>query len=405
MSRTSRQRFAASESSSLTDEAGQLCGKLLADMGAEVIKVEPPAGSRTRRVPPFLGDGTGPNDSLNFWHHNTSKRSITLDLRNDDGRAALAKLIATADVVLESLPQDLLVTAGLDYEGVAATHPQLIVCSVTPFGREGPWASYQSTDLVHLALGGIMASTGYDTLEDAPPIAPTGGQSWHIASYFAALGICVALFHRARGGGGQHIDVAVHDAAAVTTEMAFHFYEYHRVVVRRQTGRHALPDPTPPQNFRTRDGHFINAMLVYLDTRKWLGLVAWLGASGEAEDLTEDIYLIPEILQERLPHVTDVVGRFIANHDLEFLYHGAQERKLAWSPIRAVEDIQGDAHLVDDRKFFPQVEHPELATAYRYIGAPAKFSRSRWEIRGRAPLLGEDNVTLLGDAGRASVDA
>jgi len=380
----------------LTDEIGQLCGKLLADMGAEVIKVEPPAGSSVRQVGPYRGDRPSPEESLTFWHYNTSKRSVTLDPAEAAARQGIRDLIAISDVVIESQPPETHRALGLAYTDLSAAHPDLIVCSVTPFGRGGPWASYQATDIVQLALGGIMASTGYDTIPGAPPIAPTGGQSWNVASHFAALGICVALLHRERGGSGQHIDIAVHDCLAVTTEMAFHFYEYNDVVVRRQTGRHALPDPTPPQNFRTRDGHFINAMLVYLDTRKWLDLVAWLSATGDAEDLDEDFYLIPEILAERLHHVADVVGRFIAKHDLDFLYHGAQERKLAWSPIRAVEDLQNDRHLADDRAFFTTVDHPELGAQYPYVGAPAKFSRSNWEIRRRAPLLGEDNQVVLG---------
>jgi benzylsuccinate CoA-transferase BbsE subunit len=305
-------------------------------------------------------------------------------------------------VVIESVPLATLAALGLAYDDLVATNPNLVVCSITPFGRQGPWASFEATDIVHLALGGIMASTGYDTIPGAPPIAPTGGQSWHIASYFAALGICVALLHRRRGGSGQHIDIAVHDCVAVTTEMAFHFYEYNDVVVRRQTGRHALPNATPRQNFRTKDGHFINAMLVYLDTRKWIDLVAWLSATGDAQDLDDDIYLVPEILAERLHHVAGVVEHFIAKHDLEFLYHGAQQRKLAWTPIRAVENLQSDPHLADDRAFFATVDHPELNTQYSYIGAPAKFSRSYWEIRGRAPLLGEDNQTPLTDRSAGS---
>jgi benzylsuccinate CoA-transferase BbsE subunit len=386
----------------LTDEAGQLCGKLLADMGADVIKVEPPGGSSTRHIGPYRGEDAAIDGSLTFWHYNTSKRSVTLDLTAAESRQTIHDLVAGSDVVIESLPAATLAALGLEYDNLGAANPNLVVCSISPFGRGGPWASFEATDIVHLALGGIMASTGYDTVPGAPPIAPTGGQSWHIAGYFAALGICVAVLHCKRGGAGQHIDVAVHDCVAVTTEMAFHFYEYNNAVVRRQTGRHALPYATPRQNFRTRDGHFINAMLVYLDTRKWLDLVAWLSETGDAQDLGDDIYLVPEILAERLHHVANVVEEFIAKRDLDFLYHGAQKRKLAWTPIRAVEDLQNDPHLADDRGFFALVDHPELNTQYPYIGAPAKFSRSYWEIRGRAPLLGEDNQTVLANRGAKS---
>mgnify|MGYP001606627768 FL=1 len=151
----------------LADEKGQFCGKLMADLGADVIKIEPPGGQNTRAVGPFLDDIPHRERSLSFWHYNTSKRGITLNLETADGRELFQRLAPTADVILETYPPRYLPSLGLGYEGLACLNPKLIMCSLTPFGQTGPWRDYQSCDLLHLAAGGQMASSGYDP-EDVP---------------------------------------------------------------------------------------------------------------------------------------------------------------------------------------------------------------------------------------------
>ena len=373
----------------ITDASGQLAGKLLADLGAEVVKVEPLEGSPVRSVPPFFQDRADPNGSLTFWHYNTSKESVCLDWTLESDLDVLRSLARESDVIIESLAPDQLERSGLTYEAVRATNPAVIFCSLTPFGRTGPWAEFASTDLVQLALGGVMASCGYDAAMSLPPIAPSGGQSWHTASVLTALAVSTALLHRRRSGLGQKIDLSVHDALSVTTEMSFHYYVYDGEVVKRQTGRHALPHWSPPQTFRTADGRFINAMLVYLDTKKWLTLIGWLDETGEAEDLGDDMYLIPEVLESSMQHVTEVVGRFIARHDLESLHRGAQARKLAWTPIRGVEDLLNDPHFSIDRDLFTWLDHEQAPQPMPYVASPVKFSGSEVRVRRRAPNLGE----------------
>lgn len=380
----------------LTDEVGQLVGKLLADLGADVVKVEPPEGSRVRRVPPFFGDEPVPDGSLTFWHYNTSKASVCLDLDAPSDVETLRELARGADVVVESLSPEEVDHCGLTYEAVSETNPDVIFCSITPFGRSGPWSNRCSTDAVHLALGGVMASAGYDPGQGLPPIAPCGGQSWHTASVLALLAISVGLFHRRRSGRGQYIELAVHDALAVTTEMSFHYYVYDGEVVKRQTGRHALPHWAPPQTFRTADGYYINAMLVYLDTKKWQTLVGWLGETDEAEDLVDDMYLIPDVLDARMEHVTNVVRRFISRHDLNWLHRGAQQRKLAWTPIRGVESLLDDPHFAVDRELFAWLEHEQASAPLPYVAAPVKFSRSQMRVRRRAPTVDEHHGLITG---------
>ncbi|HEX2278239.1 MAG TPA: CoA transferase [Candidatus Tectomicrobia bacterium] len=169
----------------LADEKGQFCGKLMADLGADVIKIEPPGGEHTRIVGPFLDDIPHRERSLSFWHYNTSKRGITLNLETPEGRGLFRRLVPTADVLLETSPPGYLPSLGLGYDELSRLNPRLIVCSLTPFGQTGPWRGYQSSDLLQLAAGGQMGCCGYDP-EDvpaAPPIAPGGGNAWHIGSH------------------------------------------------------------------------------------------------------------------------------------------------------------------------------------------------------------------------------
>jgi crotonobetainyl-CoA:carnitine CoA-transferase CaiB-like acyl-CoA transferase len=142
------------------DEKGQFCGKLLGDLGADVVKIEPPGGEPCRRIGPFLDDIPHPERSLSFWYYNTSKRGITLNLEPSDGRELFRRLAAASDVILETFRPGFLASVGLDYESLRKQNPGLIMCSLTPFGQTGPWRDYLSSDLLHMAAGGEMASSG-----------------------------------------------------------------------------------------------------------------------------------------------------------------------------------------------------------------------------------------------------
>ncbi len=240
----------------LADEKGQFCGKLLGDLGADVVKIEPPGGERCRHVGPFLDDIPHPERSLSFWYYNTSKRGITLDLDTADGRALFRRLAATADVILETFRPGFLASLGLDYDTLRAENPGLILCSLTPFGQTGPWRDYLSTDLLHMAAGGEMASCGYDEADvpNAPPIAPGGGNAWHMGCHYAYMAIMAALVYRTVSGQGQYIDASIHEACALTTESAIANYVYRGEMLLRQTGRHHAagaidPHPVPRQGW------------------------------------------------------------------------------------------------------------------------------------------------------------
>jgi len=384
----------------LTGEHAQFCGKLMADLGADVIKIEPPGGQETRNVGPFLNDEPGPERSLYFWHYNTSKRGITLDITTQEGQEVFRKLAATAGLVLESFPAGYLPGLGLGYESLAKDNPSLIMCSVTPFGQDGPWRDYQTSDLLHLAAGGQMASSGYDfeDVPDAPPIAPGGGNAWHIASHYAYIGIMGALYHRDFTGEGQYIDVSAHEACSLTTEGAIAIYLSTGEVVRRHTGRHASVDMSPGIQHTTKDGGHINTTRSgsNLTPARVKVLGEWMDGYGLAQDLLDDKYQDPAVVEESGQHFADVLKNFFANMPLVEAYEGGQELNFPWGAVRTMEEIIGDPHL-EDREFFVPVEHPELGREFTYPGAAAIYNASPWRISRRAPLIGEHNQEILGD--------
>ncbi len=196
----------------LADEQAEYCGLTLAGLGADVVKVEPPGGSPTRRIGPFYQDREDPERSLFFWQYNRGKRSIVLDLRQPEDRERFRALVATADVLLESTPRGELDGLGLGADALMQQYPTLIVARMSPFGDHGPWADFKASDLVHLALGGVMMNCGYDPAPggtyDLPPIAPQMWHAFHIAGEQLAVAIIAALLYRWRTGKGQQLSCA-----------------------------------------------------------------------------------------------------------------------------------------------------------------------------------------------------
>ena len=181
----------------IADELGEYCGKVLAGLGADVIKVEPPGGEKTRGYGPFYNDEPHPNRSLHFWHYNFGKRGIVLDLESEEDRQHFMRLAETADIVLDTRPRNYLNDRGIGYDAMRARNPSLIYARISPFGDDGPWADYEASDLVHLALGGVMMNCGYDPdpsgFYETPPIAPQAWQSYQIVGEVTAVQIIAAL--------------------------------------------------------------------------------------------------------------------------------------------------------------------------------------------------------------------
>src|SRR5256712_2645237 len=250
----------------LADEQAEYCGLTLAGLGADVVKVEPPGGSPTRRIGPFYEDREDPERSLFFWQYNRGKRSIVLGLGQAQGQDQFRSLVATADVLLESTPKGELDALGLGVAALLREFPTLIDARTSPFGDDGPWAAFKGSDLVHLALGGVMMNCGYDPgpggTYDLPPIAPQMWHAYHIAGEQLSGAIIAALLFRWRTGKGQYLSCAIHEAVAKSTEGDLMSGGMRRVLVLRQTCRHARETISPhPSIVHTKDGRWVMANL------------------------------------------------------------------------------------------------------------------------------------------------
>ena len=243
----------------VADEQAEYCGLTLAGLGADVIKVEPPGGNSTRRIGPFYQDQDGPERSLFFWQYNRGKRSIVLDLRQRDDRERFRSLVATADILLESTPRGELDAAGLGIQGLMKEFPTLIVARTSPFGDDGPWVGFKGSDLIHLALGGVMMNCGYDPAPggtyDLPPIAPQMWHAYHVAGEQLSVAIIAALLYRWRTGKGQYLEVSLLEAALAYTVWESSSYFATGEVPGPLGSAHRLS--APYQALRTSDG-FIN---------------------------------------------------------------------------------------------------------------------------------------------------
>lgn len=380
------------------EPAGELTGLHLAQLGADVVKLEPPGGAVSRRVGPFAAPAPDGEDGLPHWFYNAGKRSVVLDLATGPDRARFDRLLDEADVLVSSLTRADLRAVDVDLAALGKSHRRLVIVSITPFGLTGPWADYRSSDLVALAAGGLLTMCGYDD-HSIPPIRPGGNQALHAAASFAQIATMLALIQRQQTGEGDVLDVAVHDSVAVTCELANPYWFYPGALVQRQTARHAQPAPTDPTQFVCADG-YVCFGLVLADARVWRGLVSWLAEEGVADDLADPAYEDLTHRQDRYAHILDVLTAFFRSQPVQSVYHGGQGRGLPIAVVNAPEDVLQDAHL-EERGFFVPVEHPGWG-AIRRPGAPFRFSAFPPARLAGPPRLGEHTAEVLGPEPGAS---
>ncbi len=386
----------------LTDLKGAMCAKLFGDMGADVIKVEPPEGDATRRIDPFL-DGqphrrgnvsstrhetldTSPlsERSLLFWFYNTSKRGITLDLNQPAGQELAKQLAAQADVLVESAAPGTLARLGLGYDELKQLNPNLVLTSITPFGQTGPYRAYRSSDMVAEALGGMIWTNGFP---DEPPLHAMGLQAYHSASFFAAIGTLLALLTRDSLGEGQWVDVSMQEAVAGAVEHIAPFYHQGLGIESRRGSLHWS------RYFRVakcRDGYVMHCSL-----GDWTSLVEWVKGDEKAQDLEDARWEDLVYRREHAEHLFDILDDWAKDYSVAELMEGAQLRRIPYAMVRPPEALVDDPQL-NDRGFFSTIEHPELGRTVRYPGGPIHFTTTPWRIARRPPLLGEHNTEVYG---------
>lgn len=387
------------------DELGEYCGLLLAGMGADVVKIEPEAGNSTRHIGPFVDDKPDPEKSIFFWAYNRGKRSVALDLETEDGRSRFFSLVEKADVVLDSTSGGLLKSLRMT-EPLNKRFPHLITARITPFGDVGPWKDFRSSDLIHLALGGVMMNCGYDSgpggCYDLPPIAPQVWHAYHIAGEQLAGGIVAALFHRNRTGGeGQDVSCAIHEAVSKNTELDLMSWVMQRAPLYRQTARHAVAQPSRAHNIsHTKDGRWCMTWGVSArDKSKLVPFLESYSLSADLEQPSQDADFsarnIPGTAanDEESAHTLDVVQRFVRAFCYDNLpWREAQDTGLLWAPVRKPHENAMDDHW-HQRGTFTDIEHPELGRSFRYPTSKWVSDVTDWQPGRRAPLLGEDSDT------------
>jgi len=383
----------------LADEKGQLCGKILGDLGAEVLKIERPGGDASRRRGPFHHDHEDPEKGLFWLANNTSKKGITLNLETARGLELLRHLVRSADFVIESFKPGYLEGLGLGYRDLELIKPEIILTSITPFGQSGPYATHEATDLTASAMGGLVRILGE---QGHPPVRMScDPQAYCQAGVHGAVGSMVAHYHRELSTQGQHVDVSMQQAVVLSTMSSAETYDLMGVNVSGTGQAYIIPRPEPlgPVFLRfiyaCKDGfvvcYFVGGFGAGVKSSR--ALADWANEEGMALEFKEfdfGQWNVFGMSQQEVERYFDIIGEFLMTKTKEELYEGAVKRGIMLAPCATTEDIYRNRHL-EARGFWQAIEHPELGDTLRYPGAPVRPSEASWRIRCRAPRIGEHN--------------
>ncbi|MCZ6492343.1 MAG: CoA transferase [Acidobacteria bacterium] len=386
----------------LTTPLGHLCGKIRGDLGADVIKIEPLAGDAGRSRSPFYKDPSGADHSLFWISYNNNKRGVTLNLESAEGQAILIKMVKEADFLLESYPPGYMDSLGLGFKQLSTQNPKLIHTAITPFGQSGPYRDFRGGDLEIMALSGVMSLTGHP---GGQPLRISLSQSEAWASLYAAMGAITALSHRqANGGPGQFVDVSAQAACVILCAHAPWFWDYNREAPSRQ-GEFMTGRTTTGAKFRTvwpcKDGYL--TFIIYggpAGQKTNFELMKWMDSFGMAPDCMKKDWKkfdVNTITQPEVDEMETAFKKFFVNITKAEYLKVVAERGMLGYPVSSADDILADDQLVD-RNFWQPLEQPGRDQPLKFPGAFAKFSGMKCGTRFRAPLLGEHNQAVYGDA-------
>lgn len=382
--------------------AGSYCSKLFADMGADVILVEPVGGHQLRREPPFIGDVAHLENSIPFAYYHTSKRGITLDLDRKEGQELFRRLACTAQLVVESEMPGVMASRGLAAFELHEMAPRLVVTSITPFGQTGPYSRFLGEDLTLLAMGGLLYISGY---ADLAPTRIHGNQAFLMASMFSAVASLTAIMEAEKPDGqGEHIDVSIQECVAMALENAAPFYDLEGKV-RKRTG--LTQRYSGAGLFPCSDGYVYVFVGGLAAIRFWDGFVDWLtkeGAAG-AERLRGSHWHERAFreTEEARQIFSEVFGPFAAKRKQMDLYLEAQARRIPMSPVSTAATVANNPQLLA-RGFFLEVVHPVTERRLGMPGAPYVLSRTPWRIQRPAPKLGEHNAEVFAEIGVSTAE-
>ena len=370
--------------------AGPYATKLLADFGADVLKIERPGGDSARRLPPFFHDEPDAEKSLPFLYLNTNKRSVTLNLKSETGRAILWDLLADADALVENFAPGVMASLGLDEDALRAHNPRLVVASVSNFGQTGPWRDYRATDMVEYALGGLMYIFG---AYDREPLKHALHQAQFKAGTNLASATLMALYHQRLTGEGQRVDVSIQESIASALRDVTNNYTYTGAVRRRQPNHtgdltrlravsdgYVLPNPG------------IGASL------NWQILVDFL----EAPELDDPRFDNASVRLENAEALGAILDDIFATKRKQEIFYAAHEKRFIYGVIDSPEETV-DNPQIRARGYYVPLEHPDLGEI-TFPGAPFLMSDSPWQANAAAPRLGEHNAAVLSDLGYSPQD-
>ena len=362
------------------------CAKLLADLGADVIKVESPEGDFSRSYGPFPGGVVDRETSGLFLYLNANKRGIVLDLEAPRDRERLGRLLDRVDLVVHDARPAKLAAYGLDPDSVLRNRPRLVATSISPFGLAGPHRDYKAYDLNLWNAGGVACLNGGGPgTDDLPPLRTFGHQAMFQAGLNAAIASLGAIYARDSTGAGQHVEVSVQECLVTILELTYPFWAYCQLTATRLGNK-----PIQPLDFfECRDGW---VFLCAVEEHQWKTFVEVMGTPEWAE---------LEIFGDRLQRAANwdalkpMIAEWMSGQTVQELYALLQRRRVPIAPVSTMGDLWDSKHL-QARGFFVSFEHPRAGTV-RTPGAPYVFSRTPWQLRRPAPLLGQHTDEVLAE--------
>ncbi len=360
----------------LTEERGLYAGKMLADLGADVIKIEKPEGSRARRTGPFKGDVPGLENSLYFLHYNTNKRGITLDIASAAGRDIFKQLAQKSDILIEDFEVGVMQSLGLDFPVLRELNHGLIMASITGFGQTGPYRMHKAPDIVSFAMGGMMNLNGPRSA--APVVAPCE-QSYYGASVASVFGILTALFLRMSTGEGQLVDASAHEVVATFASEIMSYSNTSRIGQRAGSQFGAVPGRIYP----CMDGH---VHILTIRPNHWKGFFEVLGNPEALAGKEWD----NGMFRNRNVEIIDAhVTEFTMTRTKMEISELCQAKGIPCTPVNTPAEFSQDPHM-KERGFFVQLEHPVIG-GYSYPSPPYRLNHTPCIIKRPAPLLGQHN--------------
>ncbi|MGA2670244.1 MAG: CoA transferase [Dehalococcoidia bacterium] len=380
----------------LTDEKGLLCGKILADLGADVIKIEKPGGDPARNIGPFYKNIASPEKSLLWFAYNNNKRSVTLNLETLDGRDIFKRLVKIADFVIESFAPGYMDKLGLDYPALSKVNPKIIMASISAFGQTGPYAKYNASDIVVFAMGMLMSQCGDP---DRAPVQVSFPQSFLNASADAAAAMMIAHYYRQMTGEGQYIDVSAMESVLWPGGEVMPEWTFLKHDAKRPGRFHVRPSaPDRPIIWECKDGYCNYLILAGQPGEKNNRLlVQWMIEEGAAPDYLKAKdwakWDWTKTTQEELDSIIKPIASFFKSHSKAEIRDEAVKRNISLYPVYDARETVENPQL-EARNFWVEIKHDELNDVITYPGPFAQFSETPIRDWSRAPLIGEHNIEI-----------